>query len=80
MRIARIAGRLLVATVVFGALTIGSVSLFTEARASIGGGCICPQIYAPVKCSNGRTYTNGCYASCAHATGCVPVGPGPIEL
>ncbi len=62
---------------VFAALALGSVSLFTEARA---GGCVCPMIYAPVKCSNGKTYSNGCLASCAHATGCVPVGPGPIEL
>jgi Kazal-type serine protease inhibitor-like protein len=76
MRLARILGRSLVAVIVFGALTVGSLSLFTEARAF--GGCICPQIYAPVKCSNGKTYTNGCYASCAHATGCVPVGPGPV--
>ncbi len=45
-----------------------------------GGGCVCPMIYAPVKCDNGRTYTNGCFASCAHATNCVPVGPGPIQL
>ena len=79
MRIVRILGRSLVAAFVFGALTVGSLSLFTEAHASIGG-CICPQIYAPVKCSNGKTYSNGCVASCAHATGCVPVGPGPIEL
>lgn len=34
--------------------------------------CICPQVYAPVTCDNGVTYPNSCYASCAHATGCVP--------
>ena len=79
MKMARIVARLLVAVAVFAALSFGSVSLFTEAQA-VGGGCICPMIYAPVKCSNGRTYSNGCVASCAHATGCVPVGPGPIEL
>jgi len=79
MKRTRIVGRLLVALVAFAALSIGSVSLIPEARA-VGGGCICPMIYAPVKCSNGKTYSNGCVASCAHATGCVPVGPGPIEL
>jgi hypothetical protein len=31
---------------------------------------ICYQIYAPVKCSNGVTYTNQCYADAACATGC----------
>ncbi len=69
--------RVSVVVAVFAALALGSVSLFTEAQA---GGCVCPMIYAPMKCSNGKTYTNGCYASCAHATGCVPVGPGPIQL
>ena len=34
------------------------------------GHCICPDIVAPVKCSNGVTYINGCRASCAGATGC----------
>jgi hypothetical protein len=33
---------------------------------------ICYQIYAPVTCSNGQTYTNQCYADAACATGCVP--------
>ena len=79
MKKARIVGRLLVAVFVFAALSVGFVSLIPEAKA-VGGGCICPMIYAPVKCSNGKTYSNGCVASCAHATGCVPVGPGPIEL
>jgi hypothetical protein len=33
---------------------------------------ICYQIYAPVTCSNGVTYTNQCYADAACATGCHP--------
>ncbi|HVZ93367.1 MAG TPA: hypothetical protein VG797_02545 [Phycisphaerales bacterium] len=37
--------------------------------------CICPDVYAPVTCSNGVTYSNSCRASCAGATGCVPGGP-----
>ena len=79
MKKIRIAGRLFVAALAFAALSIGLVSLVPAAHA-VGGGCICPMIYAPVKCSNGKTYSNGCVASCAHATGCVPVGPGPVEL
>jgi hypothetical protein len=70
--------KLLVATVMMVAIAIGAFSLFTEVQAA--GGCICPMIYAPVLCDNGRTYTNGCFASCAHAHNCVPVGPGPIQL
>ena len=38
--------------------------------------CTCPGYYEPVTCSNGVTYTNQCFASCAHATGCVPGVPG----
>jgi hypothetical protein len=33
---------------------------------------ICYQIYAPVTCSNGVTYTNQCYADAACAVGCHP--------
>ena len=36
---------------------------------------ICYQIYDPVTCSNGQTYTNQCYADAACATGCVPANP-----
>ena len=48
---------------------VGIWALATPARAAVGH-CICPDIVAPVKCSNGVTYINGCRASCAGATGC----------
>lgn len=35
---------------------------------------LCPDVYDPVICSNGRVYSNSCYASVAGATGCVPYG------
>jgi len=38
------------------------------------GPCICPDIYAPVQCSNGKVYPNQCVANCRHATNCVPTG------
>jgi hypothetical protein len=53
------------------ALVFGAASLFTEAEAAR---CICPQLYAPVRCDNGKTYVNPCYASCAKAKNCVPTG------
>jgi len=34
----------------------------------------CPDVYAPVICSDGNIYSNGCYASIYGATGCVPWG------
>jgi hypothetical protein len=33
---------------------------------------ICYQIFAPVTCNNGKTYTNQCYADADCAKGCVP--------
>jgi hypothetical protein len=35
---------------------------------------VCPKLYAPVICSNGKIYPNQCYADKHHATGCVPYG------
>jgi len=52
---------------------VGSVAYFTPAPAAIGN-CICPDVYAPVKCSNGVTYSNACVASCAKAKNCVRTG------
>jgi len=77
MRNRRVFLRLLVASAVVVALSVGALSLFTEAQARA---CICPMIYAPVLCDNGRIYSNACVAACAHAKNCVPIGPGPIEL
>ncbi len=77
MRKSRVLGRVVVAGLLVVAATIGAFSLFTEAQARP---CICPMIYAPVLCDNGRTYPNACVAACAHAKNCVPIGPGPIPL
>jgi F0F1-type ATP synthase assembly protein I len=62
-----------IGTVIAAAFVLSISTLVAPVQASFGGGhCICPDIYAPVTCSNGVTYSNGCVASCAHATGCVP--------
>ncbi len=53
------------------AVAVGVSSLFTEAEA---GPCICPDLYAPVICDNGKTYPNACVAKCRHAKNCVPTG------
>ena len=67
--------RIVIGTAVFSVFMIGLSSLFAPAQASFGGGnCICPDVYAPVICSNGVTYSNSCRASCAHATGCHRTG------
>lgn len=35
---------------------------------------ICPAIFDPVTCDNGKTYSNQCFANADCATGCVPAG------
>ena len=44
------------------------------AETTQAGPPLCPQIYAPVICSNGKIYPNQCYADKAHAKNCVPYG------
>ena len=59
-------------------ITVGVVGVAASQSKAVVKRCVCPQIVFPVKCSNGVTYINGCYAACAGATGCVPT-EGPIE-
>lgn len=35
---------------------------------------VCPKIYAPVVCDNGKVYPNQCEADRHHAKNCVPLG------
>jgi hypothetical protein len=56
---------------VIAALAFGTFALFTEANAAPR--CLCPKVYAPVTCDNGKTYPNLCVANCKNAKNCVPV-------
>ena len=59
-----------------GALTLSAVvgvSALVSSPAEAGR-CLCPKVYAPVVCSNGKTYPNQCVANCRNATDCSPVG------
>ena len=56
------------------AIFVVGISAFLSSEPAAAGGCICPQVYAPVKCSNGKTYPNQCVANCQHAKDCVPTG------
>jgi hypothetical protein len=38
------------------------------------GECLCPDVFDPVICSDGNTYSNFCQAGCAGATGCTRTG------
>ena len=52
-------------------IVVGAVGLTASQSKAVVKRCICPDVYAPVTCSNGLTYGNSCLASCAGATGCV---------
>lgn len=65
--------RFVMGTAVVVGLVLGASALSQPVHAVIRP-CICPDVYAPVTCSNGVTYSNSCRASCAHATGCHPSG------
>ena len=64
----------LVGAVVVVAIVVGVASVLVPAQAASGGPCLCPDIYAPVICSNGRTYPNACVARCHKAKNCIPTG------
>ena len=55
------------------ACAVGLWVVAMSAPAQAAPRCVCPMVYAPVQCSNGRTYSNLCVANCNRATGCVPV-------
>ncbi|HEX9943057.1 MAG TPA: hypothetical protein VGG03_13645 [Thermoanaerobaculia bacterium] len=58
-------------------LCTGALGVATPSMANHGG-ChkvknpICPAVFDPVTCDNGKTYTNSCFAQADCATGCVP--------
>jgi hypothetical protein len=62
-----------------GALAVGVFAVvavgfaYVQESHAAPGGCVCPMVYAPVKCDNGRTYSNLCVANCNKAKNCVPV-------
>jgi hypothetical protein len=62
------------AAVLAVATALGAFSTTDTADAASCGPRLCPDIYAPVVCSNGKTYPNQCYANRVCATGCVSTG------
>ena len=66
--------KLVFAVSLAAAATLGAFSGTDSAYAAACGPRLCPDIYAPVICSNGKTYPNQCYANRVCATGCVSTG------
>jgi len=54
------------------AVVLGALAAL--ASSTFAGPPLCPDLYAPVICNNGKVYPNQCYADRAKAKGCVPYG------
>ena len=75
MRKMRLVGSILAVVAVIAAVSAGMLALMTSSSTPAEAArCLCPEIYAPVTCSNGKTYPNQCVADCHHAKNCVPSG------
>jgi hypothetical protein len=75
----KLAIRLALAAFVLGALTVGTTALAKRPGGGGGGGTACPDVWDPVVCADGVTYSNQCYADVAKAPKpCTSVG-GPVE-
>jgi len=72
----------LVILLAVAALVAGGVAMAKRPSPG-GGGCPwgdiqCPDVYDPVTCDNGVTYSNSCYAFAACATGCEGGGASAV--
>lgn len=59
-----------------GFTAVVATAVTAYAKPPFGGGCgpkYCLDVWLPVICSDGRIYSNDCYAARACATGCVPL-------
>jgi hypothetical protein len=64
----------------------GSTQTFANRCQAILAGCTaftilcpCPEIYAPVRCGDGKIYINSCVAQCQGANGCTPLSTNPLQ-
>lgn len=73
--------RLALSAFVLGTLAIGTTAFAGKKPPSGGGGgTACPDVWDPVTCADGVTYSNQCYADVAKAPKpCYPAGGGPVE-
>lgn len=79
--------KLTLALALFAALTAASVALAKKPAPPPPGPGTCPKniacadVWDPVVCADGITYSNACYADRACAPGpCTPAGGGPVEV
>ena len=78
--------RILFVMALVAVVAVGTVAITKGKGGGGGGGCpnrhlVCPALWAPVICDDGKTYSNQCYADRVCATGCEPTGEGgPFPL
>lgn len=53
---------------------LGGLAALASRTVVSAGPPVCPQIYAPVICDNGKIYPNQCVADRKNAKNCVPTG------
>lgn len=71
----RVLRQLLILSSLAAVLTVGLAVASASAVAGLPlSPCICPKIFAPVRCDDGREFANQCIADCFGATNCVVVG------
>ena len=56
------------------AIATFAASALVWSASAPAGPPVCPKIYAPVICDNGKVYVNQCYADRHNAKNCVPTG------
>ena len=70
----RVAWVVLAFVVVTALAVAASSTAFAAKKPPSGPSCLCPDVFDPVICSDGITYSNFCQAGCAGATGCTRTG------
>lgn len=73
-------GKLLVVLGLVAVIALGTMSVFAKGGPPKPGKCpyrflLCLDVWDPVTCDDGVTYSNECYARRACATGCEPGYP-----
>ncbi len=60
--------------ILLGGPAFDKATIGNSPEPSITAETVCPKLYGPVICDDGKIYINMCWAEKHHATGCVPYG------
>jgi hypothetical protein len=75
--------KVLLLVLVVGAMACGGLA-YAKKPGSGDGPChpeiMCPMVWDPVLCPDGKIYSNACVAFVWCQTNCEPIGGGPVPL